>query len=891
MGVKRQTDTNLTKYVLNRKAGRSIIERRPVFSPDGESLAIIVENIVRVYNIQTGDCVRTLESETPINELVAIEFPENEDYNLYGCSDCGCVITWTWEKGAVLREAKLQLPKDAKVLTFNLIDSNECFITAMEPANTQLYTASYSVRSGALNYEFATTRPLYYDIVRVSMGWCNGDRFAAVTNGTKVLFIQNMYKPHMRTQIVNHNKFRILSVSAHHRESAIAITDTIGRVTIITGNLYDYRTVAREVLHWHFLPPFAICFSVIGNYLFSGGMEKVLVKWTLGHLANKANEKAYIPRLPGMIRYITVNSSNIAITLSNNSVVIASAQMRVVSTILECGGISAASRARSWLVYHRPLDALLLPGRTGHLQLYSTATDKVLYNIDITEMNNLPSERRNLLPLETEVACAAVSADGSWLVTSEYRNDGINYPEEKLKFWSAQSKNTTPFKLNTCVNLSHGGCNVVSLALSNKGEFCVSAGLDQKFRIWRREKSSQTHRKKIIWSCLTACYYSSGIAHFLANPVLNNFKTGDVSLGKTEDSPYLKDVDEEDIIKKVFNLHKERTGFSRVEDDVFRKHDGDMGGVAISHDGSLIAAWFGSKLTLWDTHLCNLRTTLSHPALRPKGKHVMFGNNDAAHYLVCTTENCVAVWSLLSLTIKWLVQLKPMWLAGDPFSNKMAVITDNNDLFVFRPQSSEPILTRKNIVDPQTGVFTQCAFGAPIGDKVRLYIVRNDAEIFCLEPENSKAHGLEVMSRRNLPLSNFSALLAEQHLSEVQPAVPVSGQALNMESLGNTAISQFLSGAPHMVPPVAMMCTSFLQHLSGYEEIEEPQDEEDKEMEVDPQSSDDEDSSTPTLIGKHTPKATELWTPNYDNVKEKRLKKILNKPLLDLHTTGTLFGL
>lgn len=59
-------------------------------------------------------------------------------------------------------------------------------------------------------------------------------------------------------------------------------------------------------------------FLISGNYLLTGGMEKVLVKWTLGHLANNANEKAFIPRLPGMIRYITVNSSNIAITLSNN---------------------------------------------------------------------------------------------------------------------------------------------------------------------------------------------------------------------------------------------------------------------------------------------------------------------------------------------------------------------------------------------------------------------------------------------------------------------------------------------------------------------------------------------------------------------------------------------
>lgn len=64
------------------------------------------------------------------------------------------------------------------------------------------------------------------------------------------------------------------------------------------------------------------------------------------------------------------------------AVVIASAQMRVVSTILECGGLSPAARAiGTSLLYHKPLGALLMGGRTGHLQLLSTTTDKVLYNV------------------------------------------------------------------------------------------------------------------------------------------------------------------------------------------------------------------------------------------------------------------------------------------------------------------------------------------------------------------------------------------------------------------------------------------------------------------------------------------------------------------------------
>lgn len=59
---------------------------------------------MRVYNIETGDCTRILETEADIKELVAVQFPENEDYNLCGCSERGLVVTWTWQQGVVLRK-------------------------------------------------------------------------------------------------------------------------------------------------------------------------------------------------------------------------------------------------------------------------------------------------------------------------------------------------------------------------------------------------------------------------------------------------------------------------------------------------------------------------------------------------------------------------------------------------------------------------------------------------------------------------------------------------------------------------------------------------------------------------------------------------------------------
>lgn len=67
-------------------------------------------------------------------------------------------------------------------------------------------------------------------------------------------------------RINNHNGYRIMSVTANPKANAVAITDTLGRATVIRGNLFNYNQIAREVLHWHFLPPLATCFSLQGNF-------------------------------------------------------------------------------------------------------------------------------------------------------------------------------------------------------------------------------------------------------------------------------------------------------------------------------------------------------------------------------------------------------------------------------------------------------------------------------------------------------------------------------------------------------------------------------------------------------------------------------------------------
>lgn len=54
--------------------------------------------------------------------------------------------------------------------------------------------ASFSLRTGEVIWEYSGTRPKFYDMIKVAVGAYNGQKFAAVINGTKMLFVQDLTK-------------------------------------------------------------------------------------------------------------------------------------------------------------------------------------------------------------------------------------------------------------------------------------------------------------------------------------------------------------------------------------------------------------------------------------------------------------------------------------------------------------------------------------------------------------------------------------------------------------------------------------------------------------------------------------------------------------------------
>lgn len=91
-------------------------------------------------------------------------------------------------------------PENLDILHFNLINCKVCLLAMGNPSEKYIQLISYSVKTGQLEINYRGTHPEYHDMICVGLGWYNGDRFAALTNGTKMLFIQNLTKPYIREQ-------------------------------------------------------------------------------------------------------------------------------------------------------------------------------------------------------------------------------------------------------------------------------------------------------------------------------------------------------------------------------------------------------------------------------------------------------------------------------------------------------------------------------------------------------------------------------------------------------------------------------------------------------------------------------------------------------------------
>ena len=301
-----------------------------------------------------------------------------------------------------------------------------------------------------------------------------------------------------------HNNIQPINVVIVHPEEEIVVTGELTGRIILWRNIFDKNPVKTE-LHWHHMLVLSLAFSQSGTVLYSGGAECVLVKWQIGE---KTITKDFLPRLPGSIKQISVDPTRDRITLStdDNAIHIISSNLKVLRSIQDFTRISPYNLGTSdpypaGIQVNPRNHQLVLNGRIGHLQFFSTKTMKLLFNVDISMRNVLPREKKKN-NFSTEVTHCAFSM--AWMATVESWNDRTNSPDSHLKFWKFDSERQT-YSLHTQVEQAHA-LEIIALEFSSQDDsknlICATASHDRTIKIWSLEKSEEVKNAKMIWLCI-----------------------------------------------------------------------------------------------------------------------------------------------------------------------------------------------------------------------------------------------------------------------------------------------------------------------------------------------------------------------------------------------------
>ncbi|CAK9809581.1 WD repeat-containing protein 75 [Anthophora plagiata] len=750
--------------VLTRKGGGSIIDQRPVFSNDGEILYIVWKHVIRAYSTQTGDFVKELE---PASHRIAglIIHPENVNL-IIACTENGELNFWSCQNGIITKKLKLKFQEEPKIKTFHIVnykthkgnELKQVLVTYISKCNTKIYVVLFDLDHGVCTKSICIStksHEYYVDIIGN-----HGDNLIALLHDID-LHILNPARNLVDKLHKTGKTGRIPTcIAGHPEEECVATGDSTGRV-VVWRNLFQTRPYTA-VYHWHTLPVTEIAFSKAGSHMYTGGGECVLVKWVLANPHNKS----FLPRLPAPIKHLTIAPDNLYVAVStlDNGIVVVNPQRKLTSVIQNfTWGVTLSSKDLfpAGLIVDPRTSCLVLNSRTGHVQFYNTHTKSLLYNISITAQNFLTQER-SVVIVNTEVTKIALNHDGTWMATVEERNDKMSCIEVRLKFWMFDTKQQL-FTLNTSIELPHeGGVNALHfqpcMMFDEGGAMAVTTGRDKKFKLWYLVESSSMYKKTKHWQCHSMAGYR--------------------------------------------NLPVTDAGFSI--------------------DGSLVGVGFDSSVTMWTPDTCTFKCSLTHSRYQYPVKRIEFGRQEACHLVVTASTQHIAVWNILSLTLLWSVPLKVATLTADPKSTYMAVFTTNNSLYVFTPHKPSVIYSRKNVIETNSSILG-AAFVPHLRQKrdssygqwqrkSQLFFLDSNQELLSLEPESEVTIFLETLSTKaSLSTTAFGNLIASKTTIEKEETTPFMHEQLGISGKG--MVEELLSVSSHTLPPMKMLCASFITSL------------------------------------------------------------------------------
>lgn len=353
--------------------------------------------------------------------------------------------------------------------------------------------------------------------------------FLGITNKRK-LHIWNIptkdFKPDkIRKTKLRHTK-NLTTLAFHPSERTVAAGDVTGRILIWRdfGNAKFSESSKSKVdegrdgvrgdddadmcttWHWHSSRVRFLKFSSDGAYLFSGGLEGVIVVWQLD-----TGKRRYKPRLGSPLLFFvdSPDSSISCVSCTNNQVyLLKMPNMEVMRSIagikLPIASTSLGGSDRSVYGFDYTNRLVAIPTEDYCIQFYDL--------FENTEVSELQVCQRNFQPVDDitmYISLVSLSIEGSLMCTVD-----VKLPEDELgglvtlKFWNHGSSAGNYF-LSTVIYEPHSDAEVSAVAFRPGRNMAVSSSFGGNFKVWVQSLSSQSSNEKNCagWRCQSVASY------------------------------------------------------------------------------------------------------------------------------------------------------------------------------------------------------------------------------------------------------------------------------------------------------------------------------------------------------------------------------------------------
>ncbi|KAA8916259.1 hypothetical protein TRICI_001541 [Trichomonascus ciferrii] len=526
---KQSNNAGLNSWSVTKTVGGKFTGVNPLFTTDKSHFIVLTSLEVRVYLLSTRQCVRSVAIDTSNVTDMSIMGGDNERI-LLSRSTGECVVV-NWQERQVERTIEVGTPI-RKIIT---VLSDDKFLFLSEH-NHELQLIRHDTQNGN---QIITQRK-------------NGRLFAISNSGKYFAF----YSYHKKTEYITAGQLADDSESLVRERTfkrsrpvlSLAVSDdglvAVGSTTGVVDLYYECFTAtesepAMRALKWHVDSVLTLSFSLDGDYLLSGGKEKVLVFWQLD-----TDNTQFLPRLGGEVRNIIVDPSSelYALTLGGDEVLVLSA-VDLISR-LQVSGVKAnftklpndpeKERKRrkkngnddendrvgdftaQFYIDPKTKNGYFPTKSSSQIQIYDIAKDEQDSVFTVASTIQTGKVRKEELIEDPQVNQVAFTYDGRWMATVDETMspaiDGLLSKDDKevsLKFWHRNEK-SGKWELATRVASPHGAnksvLDIIPADQSyHNGHAFVSAANDGGVRLWRPSTINEIGNNKagprtVAWS-------------------------------------------------------------------------------------------------------------------------------------------------------------------------------------------------------------------------------------------------------------------------------------------------------------------------------------------------------------------------------------------------------